>query len=64
MTALAIEYIVSPVGGFFMDFANGLKVFFEVYGRTRAAATMTRLGYHEEAKKLMIEIKQIEKVKK
>ena len=42
-----------------MDFANGLKVFFEVYGRTRAAATMTRLGYHEEAKRLMLEIKDI-----
>ena len=59
MTALAIEYIVSPVGGFFMDIANGLRVFFEVYGRTRAAATMTRLGYHEEAKRLMFEIQDI-----
>ena len=32
---------------------------FETVGRARAAAHMTRLGYHEEAKRLMLEIQDI-----
>ena len=36
---------------------------FETVGRARAAAYMTSLGYHKEAKRLMMEIKQLEKVK-
>ena len=37
---------------------------FETICRARAAAHMTRLGYHEDAKRLMMEIKELEKVKK
>lgn len=37
---------------------------FETVGRARAAAHMTRLGYHKEARALMMEIKELEKVKK
>ena len=29
MTALAMEYVVSPLGHFLTDFANGLRVTFE-----------------------------------
>ena len=36
---------------------------FETIGRARAASHMTRLGYYEEAKRLMMETKQLEKVK-
>ena len=59
MATLAMEYIVSPLGGFLMDFANGFRMLFEVVSKSRAAAQMTRLGYHEEAKRLMMEIKQL-----
>tara|TARA_B100001094_G_scaffold60691_1_gene56251 strand:+ start:484 stop:684 length:201 start_codon:yes stop_codon:yes gene_type:complete len=59
MTTLAMEYVVSPLGNFLIDFANGFRTFFEVAGRARAAAEMTRLGYHREAKALMMEIKEI-----
>ena len=41
-----------------------LMDWFETIGRARAAAHMTRLGYHEDAKRLMMEIKELEKVKK
>ena len=59
MTTLLMEYAVSPIGNFFVDFANVFRTFFEVTGRARAAAEMTRLGYHKEAKALMMEIKEI-----
>ena len=59
MTTLAMEYVVSPLGNFLIDFANGFRTFFEVAGRARAAAEMTRLGYHKEAKALLMEIKEI-----
>lgn len=35
----------------------------EIAGRSRAAAELTRQGYHEEAKALMIELDQIKKQK-
>ena len=36
---------------------------FETVGRARAAAHMTRLGYHKEARALMMEIKEIKNSK-
>ena len=33
----------------------------ETAGRTRAAAELTRQGYHEEAKALMLELEEIRK---
>ena len=59
MTTLLMEYAVSPIGGLLVDCANGFRTFFEVVGRSRAAAELTRMGYHAEAKKLMMEIKHI-----
>jgi hypothetical protein len=35
---------------------DSLIIFFEDVGRCRAAAELTRQGYYEEAKKLMLEI--------
>jgi hypothetical protein len=37
----------------------GIIAMGEVAGRSRAAAELHRQGYHEEAKALMIELKQI-----
>ena len=42
---------------------NCIMDWFETIGRARAAAHMTRLGYHEEAKRLMMEIKEIKNSK-
>ena len=66
MNTLASKYcaICEAVAEWTNNFVKGMINTFETLGRARAAAHMTRLGYHEEAKKLMIEIKQIEKVKK
>ena len=38
MITLAMEYVVSPLGNFLIDFANGFRMFFEVAGRARALA--------------------------
>ena len=59
MTALAMEYVVSPLGHFLTDFANGFRLTFEIAGRARAANELTRLGYHKEAKKLMTEVAKL-----
>ena len=59
MAALAMEYVLSPLGQFLTDFANGFRVTFEVVGRARAATALTSLGYHAEAKRLMMEIKNL-----
>lgn len=39
---------------------NCIMDWFETVGRARAAAYMTSLGYHKEAKKLMLEVKQLQ----
>jgi hypothetical protein len=59
MTGLVMEYAVSPIGGLLVDCANGFRTFFEVAGRSRAAAELTRMGMHKEARKLMMEVKEI-----
>ena len=41
-----------------VTFAMGVWAFGESAGRARAAAELTRQGYHEEARRLMLDIKQ------
>ena len=50
MTAAVMKYAFAPVGGLFSGFNN----FFLSLGRARAAAELSRMGYHEEAKYLML----------
>ena len=59
MTTLLMEYAVSPIGNFFVDIANGLRVTFEIAGRSRAAAELTRQGYHKEAKALRAQAEEL-----
>ena len=59
MATLAMEYVISPLGQFLIDFANGFRISFEIAGRARAASELTRLGYHREAKKLMTEVAKL-----
>ena len=42
---------------------NCIMDWFETVGRARAAAYMTSLGYHKEARALMMEIKEIKNSK-
>ena len=58
MTALAMEYVVSPLGHFLTDFANGLRVTFEIAGRASSKMNLT-MGMHKEAKKLMTEVAKL-----
>ena len=58
MTTLLMEY-TATTGDLLMNFVNGFRTFFEVAGRSRAAAELTRMGMHKEARKLMMEVKEI-----
>lgn len=51
MTELAMTYVANPLSGFFKKM---IKIF-ESIGNARAAAELARMGYHEEAKKLMMD---------
>jgi len=50
-----MKYTFTPLSGFWSRFGN----FCEVAGYSRAAAHLASLGYHEEAKHCMMEIKKI-----
>lgn len=54
MTTLFMTYTVNPLNGFLTRFAKGFNSFFSSLGKARAAAELHRLGYHEEAKYLML----------
>jgi hypothetical protein len=55
MSALAINYVVNPLSGFW----KGLQKTFEIAGYAKAAAELSRLGYYEEAKHCMMMVKKI-----
>ena len=51
MTALAMNYVVNPLGSFW----RGIERFMIVVGYSRAAAELARQGRHDLAKKLMLQ---------
>ena len=55
MTAITMNYVVNPLQGFW----KGVKNFVEVAGYARAAAELSRLGYYEEARRCMMQVKNI-----
>ena len=57
MTTLVMNYTVNPFWTALKSFGRGTWSFMESMGRARAAAELHRLGYTEEAKTLMLEIK-------
>lgn len=57
MTAIAMNYVVNPLSGFW----KGVKTFVEVAGYARAAAELSRLGYYEEARNCMMQVKNLRK---
>jgi len=50
MTEAVMKYAFAPVGGLF----SGFNSFFLSLGKARAASELSRMGYHEEAKYLML----------
>lgn len=50
MTELAIKYVANPFAGFARKIMNTL----ESIGRARAAARLAEMGYHKEARNVML----------
>ena len=57
MTTLVMNYTVDTFWTAIKAFGRGAWGFMESMGRARAAAELHRLGYTEEAKRLMLEIR-------
>ena len=55
MTAITMNYVVNPL----QVFARGVWNFCEVAGYARAAAELSRMGLHKEAKACMMQVKNI-----
>jgi hypothetical protein len=49
MTEAVMKYAFAPVSGLF----SGFNHFFLSLGKARAAAELSRMGYHDQAKYLM-----------
>ena len=57
MATLLSNYIFSPLSGLW----SALDQFTRVAGYSRAAAELARLGYHEESKRCMMRLQEIQK---
>lgn len=55
MTAIAIKYVANPLSGFWASLCH----FGEVVGYARAASHLASLGYYEESKNCMMELKRL-----
>ena len=55
MTTIVMNTIVNPLA----DLKRGIWNFCEVAGYARAAAELARLGYHNEAKACMMQVKNL-----
>jgi hypothetical protein len=54
MTTLVMNYTVNPFWTALKTFGRGTYNFLESVGRARAAAELSRQGYHEAAKNVML----------
>ena len=54
MTTLVMNYTVNPFWTALKAFGRGAWNFGESMGRARAAAELSRLGYHEASKNIML----------
>jgi hypothetical protein len=53
-TPVSAPKFIKVIGKFLVAFAMGVWAFGESAGRARAAAELSRQGYHAEAKRLML----------
>ena len=56
-TPVSTPKFIKTLGKYAVAFGRGAWNFGESMGRARAAAELSRLGYHEAAKRLMLESK-------
>ena len=57
MATLVSNYVFSPLSGLW----SALDRLTQVAGYSRAAAELARQGYHEEAKKCMMHLRELQK---
>ena len=55
MTALVSNYVFSPLSGLW----RGIERSMMIAGYSRAASELARQGFHEEAKKTMLELTKL-----
>ena len=55
MTTLVSNYVFSPLSGLW----RGIERTMMIAGYSRAASELARQGYHEEAKKTMLELTKL-----
>ena len=55
MATAVMNYVFSPLSGLW----SGINTTCEIIGYSRDASELARLGYHEEAKSCMMEIKKL-----
>ena len=58
-TPVSTPKFVKTLGKYLVAFAMGVWAFGESAGRARAAAELSRQGYHEEARRLMLGDKDV-----
>ena len=56
-TPVSTPKFIRTLGKYVVAFAMGVWAFGESTGRARAASILSQQGYHEEARKLMLESK-------
>ena len=56
MTTAVMNYVFAPLSGFWSSISRTC----EVVGYSRAAAQLTALGYHEEAKEVYVRDSELE----
>ncbi len=61
MTAIAMNYVVNPMTGFFSKLGHWIVRTGEIAGTSRAASELARQGYHAEAKALMLQLDKLRK---
>jgi hypothetical protein len=57
MTALAIRYVANPFSGLW----KRIMLSVEIIGYSRAAAHLAQLGFYEESKKCMMEVRKLKR---
>ena len=57
MTAATMNYVVKPLNGFW----KGFMAWSEIVGYSRAAAHLSYMGYHDEAKECMMQVAKLKR---
>ena len=61
MTTMVMNYTVNPVWAILKSIFKSFMWATEVQGYARASAELARLGYHAEAKEVMMKLKELKR---